>query len=100
MAVNILRDADILDITDTQEIEYFLEILNDRKDSIEWMEPMSSGETYDKWSDRLDSIEDICDQCERLKDEEDLKERKALLDKLKLDLQMHQIEYGGLKRFR
>ena len=91
--MNILKEIDSLDINDKDELEYMLNILESRLDIIEDMEPNSDGETHDNWEERYDDLEDIIEAFREVENEEELNE-------IKERLLNHQLEYGGLKRFR
>ncbi len=91
--MNILKEINGLDINDKDEFEYILDILESRLDTIEDMEPKSDGETHDKWEDRYDDLEGIIDDFREIGTEEELNE-------IKEKLLEHQLEYGGLIRFR
>lgn len=92
--------ADNLDVTDEDMIEDFVSVLEDRMWSIEMMEPECGGETYDRWDERYSSISDIYDNAASLLDYEDINDRKDILNDIQNDLFSHQLDFGGLKRFR
>lgn len=99
MVINIIKMVDLLNIEDDEEIESLLEILNERKESIEMMEPEYDGEIYDKWDERYSDIDEICDICESLLDEE-IEWRENIYEDLVGRINDHQFEYGGLLRFK
>lgn len=91
--MNILKEIESLTIDDKDRLEYITDILESRLDSIENMEPESEGETHDRWEERYEDLEDILEDLREIETNDELKE-------IKIRLEDHQIEYGGLKRFR
>lgn len=117
--MNVLKEMNSLTIKDKEDLEDIYDTLEMKLDSLECSEPESCGETYDRWEDRCDDLQEILDDFEslieelndleeRIDDEEEIEDKyedeyDALsddLDSLVDRLEDHQLEYGGLVRLR
>lgn len=113
--MNVLKEMNSLTIKDKEDLEDIYDTLEMKLDSLECSEPDSCGETYDRWEERCDDLQEILDDFEslieelndleeRIDDEEEIEdEYDALnddLDNLVDRLEDHQLEYGGLVRLR
>lgn len=113
--MNVLKEMNSLTIKDKEDLKDIYDTLEMKLDSLECSEPDSCGETYDRWEERCDDLQEMLDDFEslieelndleeRIDDEEEIEdEYDALsddLDNLVDRLEDHQLEYGGLVRLR
>lgn len=107
--MNVLKEMNSLTIKDKEDLEDIYDTLEMKLDSLECSEPDSCGETYDRWEERCDDLQEILNDLEeRIDDEEEIEDKyedeyEALsddLDNLVDRLEDHQLEYGGLVRLR
>lgn len=91
--MNFLKEVKKLDVNDKDGLEYFIDALEFRLETIEDMEPQCDGETYDRWEERYSDMEDIVEDLKEVETQEEL-------NKIEERLKDHQFEYGGLLRFR
>ena len=83
--MNIIQRADEL-LEDLKDLYDELEM---KKDVLADKEPDSDGSGYDKWSDRMDSLDSVVDELDNLIDS---------FNSFTISLSIHQGAYGGLKR--
>lgn len=98
--MNFLKAIDLVQENDYDMIDSLIFTLEKRRDDIEIREPVDFGSRYDKWEEKLKDIEDILLDFENLKECEDKEKRKAVLDRIKKSVEMHQLFYKGLKRLK
>ena len=114
--MKLLEAIKIVTIENEELLERIYYALENRKDILELQEPIGSSDFfYEKWEEKydefcciFDSFESIVDELQILNDDknddvmdlidDDLVRLTKELKNIQSDLEMYQLEYGGLKR--
>ena len=96
--MKLLEAIDKIDVNDKEILKNILYSLQERREKIIQSEPYSYGSAYTKWEEKLSDLEDIVEDLELFENTRNKKEKQKLLNRIKVNLRVHQFTYGGLKR--
>lgn len=96
--MKFLEAVKLMSADNKEVLNDILFVLQDRREAVELMEPMSDGYYYEKWEEKLSELESIIETLENILDIDIIYEKDV--QQLQSSIMFYQLNYGGLKRLK